>query len=153
MHHKSILYKEPIYNIAVVKLIPQCILSVNCTSPVEVSVFVRYGALSVDDWCQSFSDSVVVSSSVEVTLEDKTTLSLIFIYFTWCRASIVQWRGAYPRRTETSIAPLRKAVVRCSTAFTNLTPQPLSLCPITLRIIRTYLSKHYCCYVSLQWGI
>jgi len=50
-------------------------LSVNCTS--EVSVLVRYGASSVDDWHRSLSDSVVVSSSVQVTLEDKTALSLI----------------------------------------------------------------------------
>jgi hypothetical protein len=46
-----------------------------------------------------------------------------------------------------------KLAVRCSTVFTNLTSTLISHSLVTLRIKRTYVSKHYCCHVSLQWGI
>jgi len=68
-----------------------------------------------------------------------------------CPASIIQWCGTNTRNC--TAVKAYKFTFCCGTAFTNLTSQPLSLTLITQRTKRMYVSKYYCFYVSLQWGI
>lgn len=110
---------------------PAKYVSLNCNSAFEVYVLLGYGTSSVN-WCQMFRDTIVVSSSVEATIEDKT----ICLEY---QASTTQWCGANPEewRLKVHAAKANKLAFCCGTVFTK----------------QVYIWKYYCFYVSLQWGI
>lgn len=98
------------------------------SSAVEVFVLLGCGASSVDGWCQTFRDGVVVSSWA-----DMRPLK-IRPHCLDSRAPIIQWRGA-KGDLNCIAARAYKLAYCCDIVFTNLTSQPTSL--TTLRAKRT----------------
>jgi hypothetical protein len=134
------------FNISIAISFTVCVC-LTCNSAVEVFVLLGYGISSVN-LCQMFWDSVVDSSSVEVTIKGKTTLSGM----SGINHTVTRHKYQNGDLNCTAVEAY-KLMFCCGTVFTNLMSQPLFLTLIIQWTKWTYISKYYCFYISLQWGI